>query len=39
MLKDISNILGTEKIQGYVNNNTPYNSQKALKFDTKNKGI
>ena len=27
--------VGTEKIQGFVNNNKPYNSQKATKFATK----
>lgn len=27
--------LGTEKIQGFVNNNKPYNSQKDQKFATK----
>ena len=29
--------VGTEKIQGFVNNNKPYNSQKATKFATKKK--
>lgn len=29
--------VGTEKIKDFVNNNKPYNSQKAPKFATKKK--